>query len=848
MKDPQAFSGSPETMRAYEEELDKVEQQLQENPEDIKLLLKKAHLLFLMGFYEECLSLCHGIGATQDRKWEFALLEASCENWIYKREKILSRIREFAPIPREYLFSDLGTILGIFCDVGDSIYYLTNLLKKEQNERIWYLLGRLHRADGRLKEALGCIEKALGISKNFGPALKLKEKIRVEILRGATRAAKTGGYLESVPVQEARAGFSAEDWFVRGLGNIRANNYNAALKSFAEALKCETQFHVCWYFAGKAQEKLGGENKARQCYKKFIEGFGRSSGYYREKLIKSPPDADRRYLEGLYQRWIGFFPEDQRSWIAYLKYLADINDIEALRLLASEILARQIHNWFIDRASPQFHVIKGMLELCLGRTRSARTSFNAALKSKSIDNIALLGIGKSYEYIGNFKEAEEYYRKVAKLKGSATLGLYEIVNINLLRQSEKDAVRTIDEALKMMANSILLKGKRAEILLKFSDLKGFMEYFTSIVNKEYLHIHLDLMKSLALYKAHRYDEAIWEVEAAKTRNPGNLLILKSLGMLYLNTGRYQKVPDIIEEMRKIRDFESEIFLLQGISYYYAGEYQQSLEFLESYMNLCPLDPRVWTYLAILWFIMGNHDISERSFIKAHELANGVSYPWLNLAIFYCNRGEYGTTARCLTMVEEEERQGLHYDLCQAKCWRTLGKTNEVIKIITEVLKNDPGNVPALILSCMAKFEEKAYQECYDIISKALEVDSTKVELLYAKGVILIYLGDSNSALEAINKVLEMKPDFYDAWLAKAVLYWSISDLKEAGEALKGAQNLKPREFGEWLRYASSQKDHLSAIKLDIPFNIPFAAPSVISIEIDDPVNIFKYDKLDNIFK
>lgn len=831
-----------------EDVLDELSRALEKTPEDKGILLQKAYALFRLGFYDECLAVCRGVGKGESCKWEFVLLESACENWIFRREKILNKIGAFAPVPRAELFDDIGTILGVFCDVSEASYYLSGLLKKEQNERIWYLLGRLHRADGRLKESLGCIEKALGIVNNFEPALKLKEKIRVEILRGATRAAKTGGYLESVPVQEARAGFSAEDWFVRGLGNMRTNNFNAALKSFAEALKCEAQFHICWYYAGKAQEKLGGEAKARQCYKKFIDGFPRSSAYYKDRLLKAPPEAERKYLEGLYHRWIGFCPEDHRAWMAYLKYLMDINDGQAVRLLASDIVQNRIGKWFIDSASPQFFLIKGMIELVLCRTRTARNSFSQALKSKTVDSFAYLGIGKAYELVGNYSEAELNYNKVAQLKPSSIMGLYQRAHVNLLKKSEKGAVESIDDALKLMGSSILLKGKRAEILLEFSDLKGFMEYFTSIVDKEYLHIHLDLMKGMALYKAHKNDEAIWEIEAVRTRNPGNPLVLKTLGILYLNTGRYEKVRDIIEELKKAKDFESEIFLLQGLSYYFMGEHKESLDFLESYLNLCPLDPRVWTFIALDWYGMGNQEISEMSFVKANDLSNGLSYTWLNLAIYFCNRAQYKKAARCIAKVNEHEKGSPAYHLCQARYLRAFSNLGDALNSVEEVLKKEPSHITALILAALIEFDLRAFSKCLGHISQALEIESTRVELTYVKGVTQLFLGDSNAALETINKALSEKPDFYDAWLAKAVLYWSINDLKEAGEALKGAQNLKPKEFGEWLRFASSQKDHLSAIKLDIPLELPFYTPETFPLRVEEPLSIFKYDKLDSIFK
>jgi len=498
----------------WEEALELLQKVIEKKPQDKAVLLEKAHLLFRLGFFRECLEICKSIINDENKRWEFSLLEAACENWNFKRDVLISRMTRYIPMPRKDLHKNLSTLLSVFCDMDDAIFYLTNVLEREKDAQLWYLLASLQRASGMMKESLSSLEKALSIAKDFTPAAELKEKIKVEILRAATRAQKTGTYTD-VSVSEAKAGFSAEDWLVRGLGNMRDRNFAEALKSFAESLKCDPNLYVCWFFVGKVQMVLGGEEKAKQCFKKFIDGFPHSSGFYKTRIAMVDPAMSREEVENLYQRWIGFFPQNHESWIAYLRYLITQNDYQSARLLALEILDNYIAQWFLSILSPEFYDLKGLMELFAGRPVSARDSFSQALKLKNSDNLAILGIGRSNEELGNIDEAHKQYDKLSKVKNSRILGLYLLATLCAKKKDKTMAISLVEEAQKNSDNSLLLKNKRAEILLETGDFNGFMVYCTHIDRKDKPYIPLKLLKSVALFRTQKYNDAINELEESR---------------------------------------------------------------------------------------------------------------------------------------------------------------------------------------------------------------------------------------------------------------------------------------------------------------------------------------------
>lgn|GEM_PF-1781701 len=842
-KETSSFVG----IKNWEIALDILQKVLEKKPKDNALLLEKANLLFRMGLYRDSLSLCQEIERDGKERWEFSLLNAACENWLHRREQMLwSTNNIYTPVPVEELHRDMPTLLAMFLSFDEALYYLSHILVNTKDPQPWYLKGAIERAQGKLKEALTSLDRALMLKKDFLPAIELKEKIRVEILRGATKGKKVSSLQDPVVVQEAKAGFSAEDWMVRGFSNIREKQYTEALKSFGEALKCDSTLYVCWYFVGKVQQELGGGDKAAQCFRKFIEGYPRSSGFYREQLQSLPPDCSRESTEDLYHRWIGHLPSDHRSWMEYLVFLLDENDYEGAWLVASEILDCRMKEWFISSSPKEFSTIKGLLELYLERTRSAKDSFGDVLKSRSNDSVALLGLGKCNENLGKFNEAEVFFKKVSESKESMLMGLYHLASLYLRRKDRSRALATIEEALRHNSDSLLLKSKKAEIILESGDYSGFMEYSRSFDNKGTPFTPLVMHNCLAYFRTQRYPEAIDSLISLRNEDPENYYFIKNLCILYLRSGKVEKALKTAEEVKKYRKCDAEYFLMQGILCYYEKRYDQSLTFLESYMNLRPLDPRLWSFLALTEYSLEHYDISGECFKKARELCGGVHHSSLNLAVFYCERGEYEKAFEFLSKIQAPQR-GIQFYLCRAKCLRGIKRIEEAYRDVEEVQKVEPQNITAMTLRALLEFDRSSFTKSLEAFDRILEISDTIPEVIYSRGIVAFYINDIPVAQEAFDKAVSLNPDFFEAWLGKVVVAYSINDKEGAAKAIKRAQKLKSDEFNEWLRFASTQNDHRSTVKIYDKVPIPFYIPLVFSPEVEDPLTAFHFQGLDRAF-
>jgi len=532
--------------------------------------------------------------------------------------------------------------------------------------------------------------------------------------------------------------------------------------------------------------------------------------------------------------------------MAYLRFLMDTGDYERSRLLSSEIMENFITQWYLSPTSSEFHNIKGLIELSLDRTRSASESFLQALKIKGSDNLALLGLGKCYETMGKFDEAQKHYEKVSTLKNSHVIGNYQLAGVFVRKKEKNKAIAIVDEAQKNLDSSLLLKTRRAEMLLDAGDLNGFLIYCSHVDRKENPSVPFKLLKGMAYFRAQKFGEAIRDLEEARMKEPYNAVVLKSLGVLYVKAGMFEKALDMLKEVRNIKKFNSEMYLVGGISSYFLRNYDQALEFLQSYMNLLPLDHRLWSFLGLVEYYRGNLDSAEICFKKARELCGSLFHSLLNLAVFYCEQGNFEKALEQIGKIQEGQTHVLLY-LCRAQCLRGTRDFEGAQKNAEEALRLDPQNVTALLLKGIAEFEKADYNGCLATFSKALELDKSSPEAWYYRGFASMYLKNTQEALDAINRAIALKPAFYEAWLAKAVVFWSLNNLEEAEKALKGAQNLKPENFTEWLKYAATKNDHRSALTLYERISIPFYCPIVFTLELEDFISVFHYELLDGNF-
>jgi tetratricopeptide (TPR) repeat protein len=114
------------------------------------------------------------------------------------------------------------------------------------------------------------------------------------------------------------------------------------------------------------------------------------------------------------------------------------------------------------------------------------------------------------------------------------------------------------------------------------------------------------------------------------------------------------------------------------------------------------------------------------------------------------------------------------------------------EILKSLLKDEPGNLNALVRLGNLNMDAKKYPEAIDAYSKALEVDPANVDVRVDMGTCYRYSGRSDRAVEEYRKALEQNPRHFNAHMNLAVvLAYDFGKRDEAIKEFEAALALDP---------------------------------------------------------
>ena len=242
----------------------------------------------------------------------------------------------------------------------------------------------------------------------------------------------------------------------------------------------------------------------------------------------------------------------------------------------------------------------------------------------------------------------------------------------------------------------------------------------------------------ALSMLGRYNNAALAYERALSLKPKNLEILNKKGnVLY----QLRKYDEALAVHKQVLDKESDnVRALSGIGLAYIGlrQYDQASEFFDRAQKIEPDNPRIWLEEAL-----------------AIESAQG-------------------------------------YGAAQESYKEALLSYNDYV----ESRKNDPAiwTDRGFVLQKLQRFEDSI-----DSYNRALEIDKGFYEALLNKGNSLIFIGESELALEALNQASEIRPQDYVVWQNRGeLLLQAFQDYTEALDSFNRSISLRRDFYPAWL--------------------------------------------------
>ncbi len=821
------------SIKRWEDALKAVEMQPAKHSsrEDIQI---EAYLLHNLKYFARCRDLClrSSEGRTGDFDLKFIL--NSCENVQKAKASLLSEITSCRRADRENMTKSIGFLLGVFCDIKDVTYYLTSVLSAEKAPVYTYLLACIYRISGKLHDSIVLLES---IKSSYPDAETLLKKVRIEFdaFRKLGRFGANGKMgMPGIP------DMNGEDMMVRGFWSIAEKDYQSAFRYLAEAIRLDSSLAVCWYYVGKLQNMFGARERGDKCFRKFLEFFPYSSGYYKA-MVFSPGITDER-REEYYRKWIGCLPSDPASWMAYLSWLYSRKDFFSVQIIASEILDSYEEDWFVPKDNPMRLVYSGILSLAVGRTAEATAKFTEAMKFEPYKTVALLGIGAANDAQGVIYDALNSYEKSMADPKAESISKYMLSNVYLKRKNYKKAFTTIDEVLSKHPDSTAAVAKKAEVYLKLSDIKGFRKY-TSELSEKHMSPELHVLTAMVDLKEMDSESAEAELRKACSERPDSYTLLFNLAVLLIAREKYDEGMEIADRMLEM-SFDPVNFLVKGYLLLKKESFKEAYGMFCDYLSFCPFDFKGWLLSGIAALRLGMVDAARLSFEKSLLYSDGKPVYRLNLALLYASIGMYD---EALKYVDISPRNDSYYSLVSVWLNAVAGKYQESLSAVESLLDDQERGADAFNIKAYSLFTLGRMEEAAAVLDKALERYSGNRMLLYNKAFLDLHRKKYAEAGEILKDLISDHPDYYKAWLAEAILQWINNDEQAVIKAITGAKALRYPGFKTWLKTASAMKDPLSTISFAVDVELNFYVPEMFSLGFSDPIGFFGFNRLDAVF-
>src|SRR5438477_4218265 len=238
-------------------------------------------------------------------------------------------------------------------------------------------------------------------------------------------------------------------------------------------------------------------------------------------------------------------------------------------------------------------------------------------------------------------------------------------------------------------------------------------------------------------------------------------------------------------------------------------YKSSMQILRSIALLvlvlvtssCTSEMKKSRYLtrADRYFQAGEYDQAKIEYLKVLRIDSANAVAYARYGAMWADEGVPLRAVAFLLKARELTPEDLDNRYQLALVYLRVGRANDAFKEATEILKQAPGNGPALALLAETSITPEQNQTAEQELQKFPQHDNPYFEV--ANGALAIRKGDMAKAETALNRALSLDPKCALAHTGLAQVSLTKKDNARVGQELKAAADLSPIRSRERLTYA-----------------------------------------------
>jgi tetratricopeptide (TPR) repeat protein len=806
----------------WEEGLEIVEKALSFSPSHATLQLIKGECLLHLAYFSEALPICESLCETEPENAEAMALREAVKRYLEEEKKIIGAISETKAPGAQGLCSDLDRLLSAFCNIGDACAHVAERCAEGSFRQ--YMLGYLKAASGDWRGARQALDED---SSSQAPEFA-KLGAFIDERLGSSDQAKKKGFLGGLfKKDDSKKTEDPDLLLLLALEKMRDSHFADARDIMRSILLKAPAKLAVRFFIAQTYEREGRLDKAQAFYNDFLNAASGSPGYWKQKLLAGEISQIDE-MEKAYRRWTGGFIDSVEPWLEYMIFLSDKRFHATLRILISWLIRTSFSEWRVDKSSRCFLIIKGYLELFLGRHRKALGTLEALITGEAEHPAALIASAICLQNLGQDKEAEKLFRKVLNSDELKGLPTYHLTELYVRQELVEKPMAMLDEAVNAFPGSLFLRYQKARLMAEVRDYSGFFNYCNEIYTIDRDYVPIKVLRGKILYETEKFNDAMSELSHIVSSGELSIVVQKDIALLYTAVENWAKAAAAYQDVQKAYGLDYEAFMGEGIVCYHTGNYKGAMTCLEEALELNPHNPDLWQLLGAVFYHLGLPDESGRCWDIALRQKSRFIQAWVNKGIFLYLQGRYIQAQEISDKVLRMDPDNAAARLCKSRClWRT-GNHEEALRGVEKSLSLDPQNVQSWVLRGILEHLLGDYELSFQSFDKAARIENKDADLWYDKALISLLAKNHSEARRSIDRAIALDASHFEVLIVRFAFERANQQNVNEELLLAPAAKSDPERFNAWKESYMSTGDPLSGmspkeLKAE-PFTLPLSMP------------------------
>lgn len=391
---------------------------------------------------------------------------------------------------------------------------------------------------------------------------------------------------------------------------------------------------------------------------------------------------------------------------------------------------------------------------------------------------------------GEYDKAVEVLQKLLLRRPESALAHYYLARVYVEGQRYGEGLVHYRKAMELDPSlSSKIFPEMALVYELLGDIENALKLYNDLLEDNPIDIETRERLAYLLLRQKRYEEAQKELETIKRIDPNNATAMVNLGLLHMEKGDFEKAKAEFELALVVRPNDHKARL------YLAASLIEMSRFAEGVQEFKKIDPESEIFLdgmkyVVTLLLKKGEGKRALQLIEENPMGKGDQELIYLEALLLEEEGELIKAMEKLEKLVSQDPQKTHYLFRLGVIYHKLGKREESLRMMEEVIRLDPNHAEALNWVGYS-YAEKGIKldEAEKLIRRALELKPDDGYIIDSMGWVYFQKGLYEQALSYLERAHELLPNDPVVTEHLADVYLKLNQSEKAIELYKKALEL-----------------------------------------------------------